>query len=150
MHVLSSSESDSESDDMIHMKTSQAWLRRAAAAAPTKSTAKSMYVGASRGGTAPASAAKANFKALVKGVPRALTLDIDGLPDFARASWITSFLPTLYSYLSAATNPWELHAKGSNLVKTIQKIFDAVYPGSRYKVKLSDKIFTMVGCIHPI
>lgn len=77
-----------------------------------------------------------------------LTLDnsvnSDGLPEFAKAGWATSFLPTLYAYLSAAPKPFEPYAKGSNLVATVQAIVDIVYPRSGYRVKLTDKIYTMV------
>jgi hypothetical protein len=119
-----------------------------ATASSTESTAKPTSVGAIKGGKAPASLAKVKLEALdalSKRISCALTLETDGLPGFAKAGWTASFLPTLYSYLSAANNPWELYAKGSNLVKTIQNILDTVYPGSQYEVQLGDKIFTMVG-----
>lgn len=71
-------------------------------------------------------------------------LATDGLPMFTRAKWSTSFLPTLYACLGAASNPWKLYKDGSSMVDTIQEILDMVYPNSGYRVKLGDKIFSMV------
>jgi len=72
------------------------------------------------------------------------TSDVDGLPEFARAAWSTSFLPTLYDALACAPKPWDLPGDTSDMVKFIQGILDAVYPGTGYRVKLNDRIFSMV------
>ena len=114
-------------------------------------TSESKSVGPSKE-KAPASLRKVkseSLDALTENIPYAPTFETDGLPDFVRAGWSTSFLPTLYCYLSASPNPWELYKKGANLVNTIQEIVDTVYPRSAYKVKLGDKIFTMVRFIYP-
>jgi hypothetical protein len=74
----------------------------------------------------------------------AVLVTTDGLPVFAKAKWSTSFLPTLYACLGAASNPWKLYKHGSNMVDTIQEILDIVYPNSGYRVLLGDKIFSMV------
>ena len=80
--------------------------------------------------------------------------DLDGLPEWAKASWSMSFLLTLYAYLSAPPKPFELYAKGSNLLSTIQEVANIIYPGSGCCIKLTDKIFTMVNHIiihyHPM
>ena len=73
------------------------------------------------------------------------TSDVDGLPEFVRAAWSTSFLPTLYDALACAPKPWDLPDEGSDMVKFVQKILDAVYPSSGYRVKLNDRIFSMVS-----
>ncbi|KAH9992963.1 hypothetical protein BJV74DRAFT_713691, partial [Russula compacta] len=65
------------------------------------------------------------------------------LPDFAKARWVMSFLPTLYARLASALNPWRPYNVGSDLVDTVQEVVDFVYPGSGYEVKLGDKIYTM-------
>lgn len=127
-------------------------ISRIASAGSTACTAtsESKSVGPSKGKSL-ASLTKVKFEspgALTEHIPYyAPTFETDGLPDFVRAGWSTSFLPTLYCYLSAASNPWELYKKGANLVNTIQEIVDTVYPRSAYKVKLGDKIFTMVRYI---
>jgi hypothetical protein len=74
----------------------------------------------------------------------AVLVTTDGLPVFTRAKWSTSFLPTLYACLGAASNPWKLYEDGSSMVDTIQDILDIVYPNSGYRVLLGDKIFSMV------
>jgi hypothetical protein len=68
----------------------------------------------------------------------------NGLPEFAKVKWSSSFLPTLYACLGSASNPWKLYEDGSSMVDTIQCILNAVYPNSGYRVKLGDKIFSMV------
>jgi hypothetical protein len=74
--------------------------------------------------------------------------DIDSLPDFDKARWVTSFLPTLYARLASALNPWRPYNVRSDLVDTVQEVVDFVYPGSGYEVKLGDKIYTMVSMFH--
>jgi hypothetical protein len=68
----------------------------------------------------------------------------EGLPEFARSAWVSRFLPTLYAFLGSLERPWELSEQGSDDVKEIQKLVNIVYPGSGYKVKLNDRIFSMV------
>lgn len=154
IHIESSSESDSNSDgnDVRDSKTKskvrpKPIIRRVAAAAPTGSTATSASAGASKG-KAPAKPMKVKSEVPVKTestpLQQAPNDDLDGLPEWAKASWSMSFLPTLYAYLSAAPKPFELYAKGSNLLATIQEVADIVYPRSGYRVKLTDKIYTMV------
>lgn len=72
------------------------------------------------------------------------TLETDNLPAFARAKWSSSFLPTLYACLGTASNPWKIYENGSSIVDTIQGITDLVYPCSGYRVRIGDKIFSMV------
>jgi hypothetical protein len=75
---------------------------------PTGSTATFTSAEASKG-KAPANITDTKVKSeapaikLGSTIPLALTLDnSDGLPEFVRAGWVTSFLPTLYAYLLAA------------------------------------------------
>jgi hypothetical protein len=68
----------------------------------------------------------------------------DGLPEFTRGKWVLSFLPTLYACLGSAPDPWKLYKNGSSMVATIQGILDVVYPNSGYRIKLGDKIYSMV------
>ena len=155
--MVTSSESDSDEVNYTsrNLKTkSQSGpepISRVASAGSTACTAtsESKSIGPSKG-KALASLTKVKSESpgtLTENISYAPTFETDGLPDFVRAGWSTSFLPTLYCYLSAAPNPWELYKKGANLVNTIQEILDTVYPRSAYKVKLGDKIFTMVGYI---
>jgi hypothetical protein len=100
--------------------------------------------------TVPTKPSKDNSKVPVSGGPVKTAhrsdkgSDVDGLPEFARARWTTSFLPMLYSCLASASNPWELYEADSDLVGTIQEIVDVVYPKSGYRVDLGDKIFLTV------
>jgi hypothetical protein len=50
---------------------------------------------------------------------------------------------SLYACLGTAPNPWKLYENGSSIVETIQCITDLVYPCSGYRVRISDKIFSM-------
>jgi hypothetical protein len=65
---------------------------------------------------------------------------------FARVKWSTSFLPTLYRRLGSAKNPWKPYKDGSSMLDMIQEILDMVYPNSGYRVRIGDKIYSMV-CI---
>ncbi|KAH9979672.1 hypothetical protein BJV74DRAFT_780142, partial [Russula compacta] len=98
-------------------------------------------------GKALAKLAKVKYEPLVvkaESIPLLLTTGtLDDLPNWAKASWSTSFLPTLYAHLSVACKPFQPYAKGSNLLVTIQEITDIVYLGSGYRVGLTDKIYTM-------
>jgi hypothetical protein len=73
--------------------------------------------------------------------------DVENLPVFARTTWVTRFLPTLYHCLGSADQPWELADGDNGMVQTIQEVLDYAYPGSGYKVKHGDKFFTMVSTI---
>jgi hypothetical protein len=68
--------------------------------------------------------------------------DLNVLPEFARAAWSTSFLPTLYSRLACSNDPFVIDL---DLVTAIQEIVDIVYPNTTYKVRLNDKMYSMVG-----
>ena len=69
------------------------------------------------------------------------TSDAGALPEFARATWSTSFLPTLYKCLACSSDPFVI---GPDLVNVVQEIVNIVYPDSNYQVRSNDKIFTMV------
>jgi hypothetical protein len=73
-----------------------------------------------------------------------LASDIQTLPEFARATWLSHFLPTLYSCLGCSLDPFII---GSDIIKLVQAIVNAAYPGSRYLVIANDKLVTMV-CRH--
>jgi hypothetical protein len=74
--------------------------------------------------------------------------DIGGLPEFARAAWVTRFLPTLYHRLGSALKPFGLANEKEDMVQVVQKVVDYVYPHSGYSVKHGDKIFTMVSVVY--
>lgn len=101
---------------------------------------------ASRASKASSKALKSKSKASVNSVQEVLTADTDGLPIFARAKWSTSFLPTLYARLGSASNPLKPYEEGSSMLDMIQGILDMVYPNSGYRVRIGDKIYSMV-CI---
>jgi hypothetical protein len=69
------------------------------------------------------------------------TSDIKTLPEFVRATWSSRFLPTVYNCLACSLDPFVVDI---DLVKAIQEILDIVYPASGYKVRLNDKISSMV------
>ncbi|KAI0245201.1 hypothetical protein BJV78DRAFT_1140472, partial [Lactifluus subvellereus] len=62
------------------------------------------------------------------------------LPEFARAAWSTTFLPTLYDCLGCSGDPFVIN---SDMVKAIQEVVDFVYPGSNYQVHAGDKLINM-------
>ena len=67
-----------------------------------------------------------------------------GLPEFARASWVALFLPTLYHRFGIAINPWETFTKGNKMLKIIQQVVNVVYPGNTYHARWGDKICSAV------
>ncbi|EDR13186.1 uncharacterized protein LACBIDRAFT_322667 [Laccaria bicolor S238N-H82] len=62
------------------------------------------------------------------------------LPHFVQAEWTTCFLPTLYHCLFASEDPFSLFSKGPNLVNTIQKVLNLIFPGHNYKVVWGSKL----------
>lgn len=62
------------------------------------------------------------------------------LPQFVQAEWTTRFLPTLYHCLFASDDPFSLFSKGPDLVNTVQKVLNLVYPGTKYKVVWGSKL----------
>jgi hypothetical protein len=67
--------------------------------------------------------------------------DILTLPEFARATWSTHFLPTLYDCLGCSRDPFVIN---SDIIKPIQAVVNAAYPGSGYRVVINDRLITMV------
>jgi hypothetical protein len=65
---------------------------------------------------------------------------VPGLPNFARANWVSRFLPTLYHRFGSSKEPWKLFTKGDNMLTIIQEVVNAVYPDSRYRVKWGDNL----------
>lgn len=57
--------------------------------------------------------------------------DINTLPEFAWSTWGTNFLPTLYSCLGCARDPFVLDA---DMIKGVQEIHDYAYPNLDYQV----------------
>ncbi|KAH9991214.1 hypothetical protein BJV74DRAFT_884899 [Russula compacta] len=64
------------------------------------------------------------------------------LPAFTQASWKMYVIPKLHCCLAIALNPWNIE-DGVNILVVIQWILDNVYPGSGYKVKYGNKIYSM-------
>lgn len=66
------------------------------------------------------------------------------LPHFVQAEWTTRFLPTLYHCLFASEDPFSLFSKGPDLVNTVQKVLNLIYPGHNYKVVWGSKLCQLV------
>jgi hypothetical protein len=71
--------------------------------------------------------------------------DISTLPEFARMTWSTRFLPTLYDCLGCSREPFVICV---NIIKPVQEVVDATYPGSGYRVIANDRLITMVSYIN--
>ena len=85
-------------------------------------------------------ATKATTEALVA----TSAFDVSTLPEFARATWSTHFLPMLYDCLGCSCDPFVINA---DIIKSIQAVVVAAYPDSEYKVVANDRLITMV-CKH--
>lgn len=70
--------------------------------------------------------------------------DVSTLPEFARSTWGTHFLPMLYNCLGSAADPFFIEG---NILKLIQEIHDYAYPDSDYQVRSNDRIFAMVSLL---
>jgi hypothetical protein len=67
------------------------------------------------------------------------------IPDFAKALWRKSFLPSIYSAFYAADQPFENFRKNSvQLLETLQTVVCDVYPDFYYKVQFGDAFMIMV------
>jgi hypothetical protein len=75
----------------------------------------------------------------------AATADVNTLPEFARSTWGTTFLPTLYDRLGFASDPFLIDV---DMVKVIQEVVDLAYPDSDYQVRLGDRIFGQVSLLY--
>jgi hypothetical protein len=67
--------------------------------------------------------------------------DISTLPEFARATWSTHFLPTLYDCLGCSCDPFVINL---DIIKPVQAAVVAAYPVSEYRVVANDRLITMV------
>ncbi|KAF8488710.1 hypothetical protein F5888DRAFT_1809460 [Russula emetica] len=137
VHIDNNSDSDSESED--------APTKPPAKGAKKSTTADSKVLKVSKGKTQPEKTVKAT-KA-TKEVPVANPpFDISTLPEFARTNWSTHFLPTLYDCLGCSHDPFVI---GSDIVKPIQAVVNAAYPGSGYRVLANDRLVVMAkGRLH--
>ncbi|KAF8495421.1 hypothetical protein F5888DRAFT_1635496 [Russula emetica] len=137
VHIDNNSDSDSESED--------APTKPPAKGAKKSTTADSKALKVSKGKTQPEKTVKAT-KA-TKEVPVANPpFDISTLPEFARTNWSTHFLPTLYDCLGCSHDPFVI---GSDIVKPIQAVVNAAYPGSGYRVLANDRLVVMAkGRLH--
>jgi len=79
-------------------------------------------------------------KAKVASSDPGLFAESDGIPAFARASWTTAFLPTLYNNMFCSEKPFQDFQKGEQILKRLQSIVDLVYPDSGYEVNWGDGI----------
>jgi hypothetical protein len=66
---------------------------------------------------------------------------------FARAGWVTRFLPTLCHRLSGSLDPWDI-GDGADILVVIQGVFDKAYPDSGYEVTFGDKVYLKVQTSH--
>ncbi|KAF8488593.1 hypothetical protein F5888DRAFT_1809552 [Russula emetica] len=137
VHIDNNSDSDSESED--------APTKPLVKGAKKSTTADSKALKVSKGKTQPEKTVKAT-KA-TKEVPVANPpFDISTLPEFARTNWSTHFLPTLYDCLGCSHDPFVI---GSDIVKPIQAVVNAAYPGSGYRVLANDRLVVMAkGRLH--
>ncbi|KAF8487899.1 hypothetical protein F5888DRAFT_1639644 [Russula emetica] len=137
VHIDNNSDSDSESED--------APTKPPAKGAKKSTTADSKALKVSKGKTQPEKTVKAT-KA-TKEVPVANPpFDILTLPEFARTNWSTHFLPMLYDCLECSHDPFVI---GSDIVKPIQAVVNAAYPGSGYRVLANDRLVVMAkGRLH--
>ena len=103
--------------------------------APSASKAKTKF---------PTVKSTASFLASPPTSADSISFETDSLPIFARGKWGTSFLPTLYTCLGSASNPWKLYEEDSNFIETLQTILDIVYPDSGFIIVIGDKIYSMV------
>jgi hypothetical protein len=69
---------------------------------------------------------------------------VSGLPTFVRASWISSFLPTLYHRFGSSKEPWKMFSKGDEMLSIIQEVVNSVYPDNKYRAKWGDTICSAV------
>jgi LysM repeat protein len=69
--------------------------------------------------------------------------DFAFLPAFARAGWLTRFLPTLNHRLAHALDPWDI-GNGVDILVVFQGVLDKAFPGTTYKVQHNDKVYAMV------
>lgn len=76
--------------------------------------------------------------------PGASTDSMSDLPEFARAEWLSSFLPTFYAYLGSCADPLDV-CTGKGIIKEIQDIVDIVYPTSNYTVQYNSKFYSVVS-----
>jgi hypothetical protein len=70
----------------------------------------------------------------------ARSTEVEGIPEFARAAWTTSFLPALYNNLYLSERPFKDFLKGQEVVQRIQTLVDVVYPDSGYCVRWGDDL----------
>ena len=73
------------------------------------------------------------------------TGSVSGLPSFVRADWVNGFLLTLYHRFGSSEEPWKMFTKGDEMLLVIQQVINAVYPGTKYRVKWGDKICMAVS-----
>jgi hypothetical protein len=61
------------------------------------------------------------------------------------AKWRNEFLPTLYHALYVSESPFKHFRKESDeFLKTLQDVFDIVYPDISYKLSVRDALVTLV------
>ncbi|KAJ7890436.1 hypothetical protein B0H13DRAFT_2340957 [Mycena leptocephala] len=74
----------------------------------------------------------------------AVDSEVAGLPEFARNSWCTRFLPTWYHYIGTRKSGWDICELGDE-VRVVQLVLDVVRPGSGYRVRNGCLIFVTVS-----
>jgi hypothetical protein len=84
---------------------------------------------------------QAQRKPAIGSADNEVTITTASLPEFTRAAWATSFLPTLYDCLGCSNDPFVI---APDMVKVLQEIIDVVWTEVDYKVRVGDKIFTLV------
>ena len=115
---------------------------QAAPAKPLKGTRKSTTITNPK--VPKVSKVKAQPETTTEALVATSAFDVSTLPEFARATWSTHFLPTLYDCLGCSCDPFVINA---DIIKSIQAVVVAAYPDSEYKVVANDRLITMV-CKH--
>jgi hypothetical protein len=65
------------------------------------------------------------------------------------AKWRNEFLPTLYHALYVSESPFKHFRKESDeFLKTVQDVFDIVYPDISYNLSVRDALVTLVPFQH--
>ncbi|KAH7917934.1 hypothetical protein BV22DRAFT_1025475 [Leucogyrophana mollusca] len=70
--------------------------------------------------------------------------DISTLPAFVSPTWASIYLPTLYDFLACSETPWIHFTKDEDYLPHIQCILAVCYPAFDYRVKLGERLATLV------
>ncbi|KII89806.1 hypothetical protein PLICRDRAFT_174639 [Plicaturopsis crispa FD-325 SS-3] len=141
--------SKSRANELISFVNSESQHRSASASRPkptktedhpSKATLGHLKLRTTSLTSAPATPSPSGSQVLLSS-PAHTNADVAHLPEFARAAWSSTFLPTLYAFLAASDTPWSPCPRDQDLVAVFQEIVDACWPGTNYvaRNRLYDK-----------